>query len=172
MLDAVAGSAPIFRMKIGIDAPKIPLIKQLPAIARKTTKLSWKATGLCCIFGSNALISAEPDSVAIEFVSPVLAMMNEIGAMDYRLARPDAVAFTYRKWLNRLTRGAEAGHRPPQRRLETGHCLLYGDWGTSKAYVIGLAFVAAEFFSFPIILAVCTLTAVVGYNYIIVCSHS
>ena len=49
--------------------------------------------------------------------------------------------------------------------------LLYGDWGTSKAYVIGLAFVAAGFSSFPIILAVCALTAVVGYNYIIVCSH-
>jgi amino acid transporter len=49
--------------------------------------------------------------------------------------------------------------------------LLYGDWGTSKAYVIGLAFVAAGFSSFPIILAVCALTALVGYNYIIVCKH-
>ena len=49
--------------------------------------------------------------------------------------------------------------------------LLYGDWGTSKAYVIGLAFVAAGFSSLPIILAVCVLTAVVAYNYIIVCAH-
>jgi amino acid transporter/nucleotide-binding universal stress UspA family protein len=49
--------------------------------------------------------------------------------------------------------------------------LLYGDWGTSKAYVIGLAFVAAGFSSFPIILAVCALTGLVGYNYIIVCKH-
>ena len=49
--------------------------------------------------------------------------------------------------------------------------LLYGDWGTSKAYVIGLAFVAAAYSSLPIILAVCLLTAVVGYNYIIVCRH-
>ena len=49
--------------------------------------------------------------------------------------------------------------------------MLYGDWGTSKAYVIGLAFVAAGFSSFPIILAVCVLTAVVAYNYIIVCAH-
>ncbi len=49
--------------------------------------------------------------------------------------------------------------------------MLYGDWGTSKAYVIGLAFIAAGFSSFPIILAVCVLTAVVGYNYIIVCAH-
>src|SRR5260370_12127087 len=49
--------------------------------------------------------------------------------------------------------------------------LLYGDWGTSKAYVIGLAFVAAGFASFPIILAVCFLTGLVGYNYIIICKH-
>lgn len=47
--------------------------------------------------------------------------------------------------------------------------LLYGDWGTSKAYVIGLAFVAAGFGSFPIILAVCALTLLVGLNYMIVC---
>ena len=49
--------------------------------------------------------------------------------------------------------------------------MLYGDWGTSKAYVIGLAFLAAGFSSFPIILAVCALTGLVGYNYIIVCRH-
>ncbi|MEQ1859892.1 MAG: universal stress protein [Chthoniobacteraceae bacterium] len=49
--------------------------------------------------------------------------------------------------------------------------LLYGDWGTSKAYVIGLAFVAAGFASLPIILAVCVLTALVGYNYAIVCRN-
>src|SRR5438876_291233 len=35
--------------------------------------------------------------------------------------------------------------------------LLYGDWGTSKAYVIGLAFLAAGFSSLPIILAVSAL---------------
>ncbi len=49
--------------------------------------------------------------------------------------------------------------------------MLYGDWGTSKAYVIGLAFLAAGYSSLPIILAVCALTAVVGYNYTIVCKH-
>src|SRR5919202_6194568 len=49
--------------------------------------------------------------------------------------------------------------------------LLYGDWGTSKAYVLGLAFVAAGFASFPIIIAVCVLTAVVAFNYIIICAH-
>jgi len=47
--------------------------------------------------------------------------------------------------------------------------LLYGDWGTSKAYVIGAAFLAAAYSSFPIILAVCALTGLVGYNYVVVC---
>ncbi|PYL51108.1 MAG: amino acid transporter [Verrucomicrobia bacterium] len=49
--------------------------------------------------------------------------------------------------------------------------LLYGDWGTSKAYVIGLAFVAAGFSSLPIILAVCALTGLVGINYAVICRH-
>ena len=68
--------------------------------------------------------------------------------------------------------GQAAGvHRPRNVDWKRAAALLYGDWGTSKAYVIGLAFVAAGFSSFPIILAVCALTAVVGYNYIIVCNH-
>src|SRR5437764_15140783 len=67
---------------------------------------------------------------------------------------------------------ASAGvHRPRNLDWKRAAALLYGDWGTSKAYVIGLAFVAAGFASLPIILAVCLLTAVVAYNYIIVCAH-
>ncbi|MDQ6861432.1 MAG: amino acid permease [Verrucomicrobiota bacterium] len=62
-------------------------------------------------------------------------------------------------------------HRPRNVDWKRAAALLYGDWGTSKAYVIGLAFVAAGFASLPIILAVCLLTAVVAYNYIIVCKH-
>src|SRR5438045_4295556 len=62
-------------------------------------------------------------------------------------------------------------HRPRNVDWKRAAALLYGDWGTSKAYVLGLAFVAAGFASFPIILAVCVLTAVVGFNYIIVCAH-
>ncbi|MEM4625277.1 MAG: amino acid transporter, partial [Candidatus Pacearchaeota archaeon] len=49
--------------------------------------------------------------------------------------------------------------------------LLYGDWGTSKAYVTGLAFFFAGYSSFPIIIAVSLLTALVGYNYILVCRN-
>ena len=62
-------------------------------------------------------------------------------------------------------------HRPRNVGWARAAALLYGDWGTSKAYVIGLAFMAAGFSSFPIILAVCALTGLVGYNYIIVCKH-
>src|SRR6202166_2772601 len=67
---------------------------------------------------------------------------------------------------------ASAGvHRPRNLDWKRAGALLYGDWGTSKAYVIGLAFVAAGFSSLPIILAVCGLTGLVGINYIVICKH-
>ncbi len=47
--------------------------------------------------------------------------------------------------------------------------ILYGDWGTSKAYVIGLAFAVAGYASFCLIAAMCVLTALVGINYMIIC---
>jgi len=47
--------------------------------------------------------------------------------------------------------------------------ILYGDWGTSKAYVIGLAFAVAGYSSFWLIAAMCVLTALVGINYIVIC---
>src|SRR5437764_1770111 len=62
-------------------------------------------------------------------------------------------------------------HRPRNVDWKRAAALLYGDWGTSKAYVIGLAFVAAGFSSLPIILAVCALTGLVGINYIVICRH-
>lgn len=49
--------------------------------------------------------------------------------------------------------------------------ILYGDWGTSKAYVIGLAFAVAGYSSFWLIAAMCVLTALVGVNYIIICKQ-
>ena len=64
-----------------------------------------------------------------------------------------------------------AVHRPRNVDWKRAAALLYGDWGTSKAYVLGLAFVAAGFASFPIILAVCALTSIVAFNYIIICAH-
>ena len=47
--------------------------------------------------------------------------------------------------------------------------ILYGDWGTSKAYVIGLAFAVAGYASFWLIALMCMLTALVGLNYMIIC---
>ena len=49
--------------------------------------------------------------------------------------------------------------------------ILYGDWGTSKAYVIGLAFAIAGYSSFWLIAAMCLLTALVGVNYMAICKH-
>src|SRR5213082_2584630 len=67
---------------------------------------------------------------------------------------------------------ASAGvHRPRNLDWKRAAALLYGDWGTSKAYVIGLAFVAAGFSSLPIILAVCALTGLVGINYAVICRY-
>src|SRR6266699_519393 len=67
---------------------------------------------------------------------------------------------------------ASAGvHRPRNLDWKRAAALLYGDWGTSKAYVIGLAFVAAGFSSLPIILAVCVLTGLVGINYAVICAY-
>jgi amino acid transporter/nucleotide-binding universal stress UspA family protein len=49
--------------------------------------------------------------------------------------------------------------------------ILYGDWGTSKAYVIGLAFAVGGYSSFWLIAAMCLLTALVGVNYMVICRH-
>lgn len=49
--------------------------------------------------------------------------------------------------------------------------ILYGDWGTSKAYVPGLAFALAGYSSFWFVLAVGLLTALVGINYIWICKY-
>src|ERR1700729_329138 len=49
--------------------------------------------------------------------------------------------------------------------------ILYGDWGTSKAYVVGLAFAVGGYSSFWLIAAMCLLTALVGVNYMAICKH-
>src|ERR1700683_4128014 len=49
--------------------------------------------------------------------------------------------------------------------------ILYGDWGTSKAYVIGLAFAVGGYGSFWLIAAMCVLTALVGIHYMVICRH-
>src|ERR1700727_103072 len=49
--------------------------------------------------------------------------------------------------------------------------IIYGDGGTSKAYVVGLAFAVAGYSSFWLIAAMCLLTALVGVNYMAICKH-
>ncbi len=62
-------------------------------------------------------------------------------------------------------------NRPRNVDAKRAAAILYGDWGTSKAYVIGLAFAFAGYSSFWLILAMCGLTAVVAINYIVICKH-
>jgi amino acid transporter/nucleotide-binding universal stress UspA family protein len=59
--------------------------------------------------------------------------------------------------------------RPRNVDVSRAAAILYGDWGTSKAYVIGLAFAVAGYASFWLIAAMCVLTALVGVNYMIIC---
>jgi len=62
-------------------------------------------------------------------------------------------------------------NRPRNVDVPRAAAILYGDWGTSKAYVIGLAFAVAGYSSFWLIAAMCVLTALVGINYITICKH-
>src|SRR3989454_6513382 len=60
-------------------------------------------------------------------------------------------------------------NRPRNVDVPRAAAILYGDWGTSKAYVIGLAFAVAGYSSFWLIAAMCVLTALVGLNYMVIC---
>jgi len=61
--------------------------------------------------------------------------------------------------------------RPRNVDWKSAAAILYGDWGTSKAYVVGLAFAVAGYSSFWLIAAMCALTALVGVNYMTICKH-
>src|SRR5438045_4618511 len=62
-------------------------------------------------------------------------------------------------------------HRPRNVGWARAAALLYGDWSLSKAHVIRAAFLATQYASLPIILAVCVLTGLVAYKYVIICRH-
>ncbi len=61
--------------------------------------------------------------------------------------------------------------RPRNLDWKRAAALLYGDWGTSKAYVIGYAFLALQFASLHTILYVCLITGLVAINYMVVCRY-
>lgn len=59
--------------------------------------------------------------------------------------------------------------RPRELKWYQASSMLYGDWGTSKAYVLGLAFAIAGHASMFFLLAMSALTAVIGFCYVIIC---
>lgn len=62
-------------------------------------------------------------------------------------------------------------HRPRNIDTPRAAAILYGDLGTSKAYVLGIAFALAGYASFWLIAAVSLLTILVGINYMIICKY-
>ncbi|HTL52168.1 MAG TPA: hypothetical protein VL860_06310, partial [Planctomycetota bacterium] len=62
------------------------------------------------------------------------------------------------------------GHSERPRELSWQHVggLLFGDWGTSRLYVLGLAFAMSGHASFWYIVAMCVLVSVVGFAYTII----
>ena len=61
------------------------------------------------------------------------------------------------------------GSRPRNVGWLRAAALLYGDWGTSKAYVIGLAVLLAGYAAPTYLAAIAVLTLLVGCNYVWVC---
>lgn len=62
-------------------------------------------------------------------------------------------------------------HTERPRELKWYHAgpMLYGDWGTSRFYVLGLALYYAQHASFWYVAGVCALVAAVGWAYTIIC---
>src|SRR5438105_9151678 len=61
------------------------------------------------------------------------------------------------------------GERPRELRWYHAGPMLFGDWGTSRLYVLGLAFAFTGRASFWFIAAMCLLMIGVGWSYEIIC---
>ncbi|MBI4352588.1 MAG: amino acid permease [Candidatus Omnitrophica bacterium] len=59
--------------------------------------------------------------------------------------------------------------RPRELKWYQAGSMLYGDWGTSKAYVLGIAFALAGHASMFFLIAMSVLTTVIGFCYMIIC---
>ncbi len=59
--------------------------------------------------------------------------------------------------------------RPRELKWYHAGAILYGDWGTSRFYVLGLAFFYSLYESFWYVLAVGVLVALVGWAYTVIC---
>ena len=66
---------------------------------------------------------------------------------------------------------AGVGERPRELRWYHAAGYLFGDWGTSRLYVLGLAFTMSGHASFWYVAAMCVLVTLVGFAYTIVCKH-
>ena len=66
---------------------------------------------------------------------------------------------------------ATSTKRPRNVDWKRAAAILYGDWGSSKIYILGLAFAVAGYSSFWLIAPMCLLTALVGLNYMVICRH-
>src|SRR5436190_17205115 len=62
-----------------------------------------------------------------------------------------------------------ASERPRNVGWKQAAALLFGDWGTSRLYVLGLAFLVAGRSSFWLISAMCLLILAVGWAYTQIC---
>ena len=59
--------------------------------------------------------------------------------------------------------------RPRELKWYQASSMLYGDWGTSKAYVLVIAFAIAGHASMFFLLAMNVLVVLVGFCYVIIC---
>lgn len=64
-----------------------------------------------------------------------------------------------------------SSERPRELRWYHAAGMLFGDWGTSRLYVLGIAFVLSGHASFWYVAAMCTLVTLVGFAYTIICAH-
>jgi K+ transporter len=67
--------------------------------------------------------------------------------------------------------GHTGSERPRELRWYHAAGLLFGDWGTSRLYVLGFAFVFSAHASFWYVAAMCGLVFFVGLAYTIICAH-
>jgi amino acid transporter/nucleotide-binding universal stress UspA family protein len=61
--------------------------------------------------------------------------------------------------------------RPRELRWYHAAGIMFGDWGTSRLYVLGLAFALSGASSFWYVAAMCGLVTLVGLSYTVVCRH-
>src|SRR5262249_43032772 len=83
-----------------------------------------------------------------------------------RSTGPHSAQFRHTWGLDRML---ATGERPRELRWYHAGPMLFGDWGTSRLYVLGLAFAFTGRASFWFIAGMCALMIGVGWSYEIIC---